>query len=70
MLLRANLSRSSQAILANATRICEAKHGTLFLFADGDVSAWLPCITLLAPLRRGQRRPHSTQHLVRASVAW
>ena len=24
-----------QAILANATRICEAKHGTLFLFADG-----------------------------------
>ena len=24
-----------QAILANATHICEAKHGTLFLFADG-----------------------------------
>src|SRR5580704_1423547 len=24
-----------QAILANATRICEAKHGILFLFADG-----------------------------------
>ena len=24
-----------QAILANATRICEAEHGTLFLFADG-----------------------------------
>ena len=24
-----------RAILANATRICEAKHGTLFLFADG-----------------------------------
>ena len=24
-----------QAILANAIRICEAKHGTLFLFADG-----------------------------------
>ena len=24
-----------QAILANATRICEAKHGTLFHFADG-----------------------------------
>ena len=24
-----------QAILANATRICEANHGTLFLFADG-----------------------------------
>jgi transcriptional regulator with GAF, ATPase, and Fis domain len=24
-----------QAILANATRICEVKHGTLFLFADG-----------------------------------
>ena len=24
-----------QAILANATRICEAQHGTLFLFADG-----------------------------------
>ena len=24
-----------QAILANATRICEAKHATLFLFADG-----------------------------------
>src|SRR5262249_35487350 len=24
-----------QTILANATRICEAKHGALFLFADG-----------------------------------
>src|SRR6516164_7583994 len=24
-----------RTILTNATRICEAKHGTLFLFADG-----------------------------------
>ena len=28
-----------QTILANATRICEAKHGTLFLFADGAFQA-------------------------------
>jgi hypothetical protein len=28
-----------QTILTNATRICEAKHGTLFLFADGAFQA-------------------------------
>ena len=31
----AELDPVFQTILANATRICEAKHGTLFLFADG-----------------------------------
>ena len=38
------------AMLQNATRICEAKHGTLFLFADGDVSAGRSHMAL--PLRR------------------
>jgi GAF domain-containing protein len=33
--LRANWPRSFQVILTNTTRICEAEHDALFLFADG-----------------------------------
>ena len=51
-----------QAILANATRICEAEHGTLFLFSDGTfqpvaahgASAALPAVNLFHQLTRRQ----------------
>ena len=56
-----------KAILANATRICEAKHGTLFLFADGAFQrgchAWRSRLHLTEAAA-------FNQHPVRASVAW
>ena len=50
-----------QAMLENATRICEAKFGTLFL-CDGDAFRAAPCTTrrwpMPRPAARADRRPH------------
>src|SRR4029077_21160664 len=57
-----------QAILANATRICEAKHGTLFLFADG---AFQPVAAHGASAALAfERLSVEPAPPVRASVAW
>jgi len=56
-----------QAILANATRICEAKHGTLFLFADG---AFQPVAAHGASAALAFERLSVEPAPVRASVAW
>jgi GAF domain-containing protein len=56
-----------QAILANATRICEAKHGTLFLFADG---AFRPVAAHGASAALAFERLSVEPHPVRVSVAW
>ena len=65
-----------QAILANATRICEAKHGTLFLFCRRRVSAhccpWrFCCACIRAPASRDAltTRPSGRSRMLRRGSA-
>ena len=46
-----------QAILANATSLCEAKFANLFL-CEGDASASSQCTTPLLPMRRSDCANH------------